>query len=146
MRENKSHIREISESFAIGAVSVPNRLVQAPMAGVSSRAFRLQSRRFGAGLVVSEMVSSHGIRYRNRRTLQMIELAAAEHPVVVQLFGSHPDVMAEAAREAAASGADIIDINMGCPARKVVRTGAGVALMADEGLAARVASAVVEAA
>lgn len=144
MRENKSHIREISEPFAIGGVSLPNRLIQAPMAGVSSRAFRLQARRFGAGLVVTEMVSSYGICYRNQRTLEMIELDAAEHPVAVQLFGSQPEIMAEAAR--AAAGADIIDINMGCPARKVVKTGAGVALMDDEGLAVRVASAVVEAA
>ena len=146
MRKNKSHISGINESFSIGAVAVPNRLVQAPMAGVSSRALRLQARRFGAGLVVTEMVSSYGIIYRNRRTLELTRIAAGEHPVAVQLFGNRPEVMAEAARVAVAAGADIIDINMGCPARKVVKTGAGVALMADEDQAARVAAAVVDAA
>ena len=115
------------------------------MAGISGRAFRLQARRFGAGLVTTEMVSSYGVHYHNRRTQAMLELMAAEHPVAVQLFGNRPGVMVEVARAAEAAGADIIDINMGCPVRKVVKTGAGVALMEDEELAARVAAAVVEA-
>lgn len=133
----------INEPFEIATLRIPNRLVQAPMAGISGRAFRLQARRFGAGLVVTEMVSSSGVRYRNRRTLSMMSLDGGEHPVAVQLFGNRPEVMAAAAAAAAEAGADLIDINMGCPARKVVKTGAGVALMEDEGLAARVAAAMV---
>ena len=116
------------------------------MAGISGRAFRLQARRFGAGLVTTEMVSAAmacTITTGGHRT--MLELMAPEHPVAVQLFGNQPEVMAEAAKAAEAAGADIIDINMGCPVRKVVKTGAGVALMADEKLAARVTAAVVEA-
>ena len=122
-----------------------NRLVQAPLAGISGRAFRLQARRFGAGLTVTEMISSHGVRYNNRRTLMMLELVEGEHPVAVQLFGSDPVVMAAAASVCEESGADIIDVNMGCPVRKVVRTGAGVALMAHEQLAAAIVGAIVSA-
>lgn len=142
MTHVKSHI---SESFNLGGVRLANRLVQAPMAGISGRAFRLQARRFGAGLVTTEMISSYGVHYGNRRTVDMLAVSAAEHPVTVQLFGNVPELMAEAAAAAALAGADIVDINMGCPVRKVVKTGAGVALMADEPLAARIAAAVVAA-
>jgi nifR3 family TIM-barrel protein len=135
----------IGDPFSIAGVSLSNRLVQAPMAGISGRAFRLEARRFGAGLVTTEMVSSYGVQYHNRRTLVMLELVETEHPVAVQLFGNQPRVMAEAARAAEAAGADIIDINMGCPVRKVIKTGAGVALMEDGELAARLTAAVVEA-
>ncbi len=113
------------------------------MAGISGHAFRLQARRFGAALMTTEMVSSHGIAYRNPRTQAMLDPIADEHPVAVQIFGARPEIMAAAAAFAAAAGADIIDINMGCPVRKVVKTGAGVALMADTGLAARLTAAVV---
>ncbi|MHB8792712.1 MAG: tRNA dihydrouridine synthase [Thermoleophilia bacterium] len=142
MTHTTSHIYE---PFSIGSVQLPNRLVQAPMAGISCRAFRLQARRFGAGLLTTEMVSSHGVHYRNRRTRAMLELSVEEHPVALQLFGNDPGLMAEAALAAEAAGADIIDINMGCPVRKVVKTGAGVALMGEEALAARITSAVSEA-
>ncbi len=142
MTDTTSHI---SNAFNIGSVRLANRLVQAPMAGISGRAFRLQARRFGAGLMTTEMVSSHGIHYRNRRTQAMLELVAGEHPVAVQIFGSSPEVMAAAASAAEEAGADVIDINMGCPVRKVVKTGAGVALMGDEGLAARLTAAVARA-
>lgn len=142
MPHTTSHIRE---PFNIGAVSLRNRIVQAPLAGISGRAFRLQARRFGVALTVTEMVSSYGVRYHNARTLEMLELTAPEHPVAVQLFGSDPEVMAQAARAAQAAGADIIDINMGCPVRKVVKTGAGSALMGDERLAASIVAAMVDA-
>ena len=142
MTHTTSHI---NEPFNLGVLFLPNRLVQAPMAGISGRAFRLQARRFGAGLLTTEMISSHGVCYRNQRTRSMLALTEGEHPVAVQLFGAQPEAMAEAARLAEASGADIIDINMGCPVRKVVKTGAGIALMADEALAVRIAAAVVNA-
>lgn len=135
----------LAEAWHIGSVRLGNRLVQAPLAGISGRAFRLQVRRFGVGLAVTEMVSSYGVHYRNQKTLQLLQLTAGEHPVAVQLFGNRPDTMAEAAVAAELAGADIIDINMGCPVRKVVRTGAGVALMRDEALAAGIVAAVAEA-
>ena len=139
MSDITSHI---SEPFNIAGVRVANRLVQAPMAGITGRAFRLQARRFGAGLLCTEMVSSYGVTFGNRRTAGMMTLTLAEHPAAVQLFGNKPDVMAEAAAAAEAAGASIIDINMGCPVRKVVKTGAGVALMEDEELAARIVAAI----
>lgn len=142
---NNNFNQLLRQPFHIGSVKLENRLVQAPMASISGRAYRLQARRFGVGLTVTEMVSSYGVHYRNRRTAEMLELVAAEHPVAVQLFGSDPQVMAEAAVAAEQAGADLIDINMGCPVRKVVKTGAGVALMRDEPLAAAIVAAVVAA-
>src|SRR5262245_61902582 len=95
----------LAEPFAIGRVHLANRVVQAPLAGIANWAFRRQSRRHGAGLAVSEMVASFGVHHGNRRTLDMLRVAPDEHPVGVQLFGSVPEVMAEAARAAEAAGA-----------------------------------------
>lgn len=142
MTHTTSHIRE---PFNIAAVRLSNRLVQAPLAGISGRAFRLQARRFGVGLVVTEMVSSYGVRYNNARTQEMLKLVEREHPVAVQLFGSDPEVMARAAQAAESAGADIIDVNMGCPVKKVIKTGAGAALMGDEGLAVKVVAVMADA-
>jgi tRNA-dihydrouridine synthase B len=106
---------------------------------------RLQARRHGAGLAVSEMVSSFGLHYRNERTLrELLRLHPDEHPVSVQLFGQDPEVMGSAAAIVADAGADLIDINMGCPVRKVCKTGAGAALLSDHDLAVRIASAARE--
>src|SRR5438132_13217113 len=115
------------------------------MAGVSVQAFRRQGRRYGAGLVCSEMVSVAGIKHRNERTLGYLRVAADEHPLAIQIFGSDPAAMAEAARMVAAAGADIVDMNFGCPVRKVTKTGAGAHLMDDPELAARGVSAVASA-
>ena len=136
---------DLNESWAIGGVSIPTRLVLAPMAGVSVQAFRRQGRRFGAGLVCSEMVSVAGIRHRNERTLGYLRVAADEHPLAIQIFGSEPAAMAEAARMVEAAGADIVDINFGCPVRKVTKTGAGASLLDDPDHAARIVSAVAQA-
>jgi tRNA-dihydrouridine synthase B len=135
----------LRESWFIGPVEVPTRLVLAPMAGVSVQAFRRQGRRFGAGLVCSEMVSCAGIEHRNERTLGYLRVAADEHPLAIQLFGSDPVVMAEAARMVEAVGADIVDINFGCPVRKVTRTGAGATLLEQPRLACRIVEAIVDA-
>jgi nifR3 family TIM-barrel protein len=106
--------------------------VLAPLAGIGNWFVRLQARRHGAGLVVSEMVSSFAIHYRNERTMrELLRIHPDEHPVSVQLFGHDPDVMASAAEGVAAAGADLIDINMGCPVPKVCKTGAGAALLED---------------
>ena len=135
----------LRESWSIGGVEVPTRIVLAPMAGVSIQAFRRQGRRFGAGLVCSEMVSAAGIEHRNERTFGYLRVAADEHPLAIQIFGSEPRAMADAARMVAAAGADIVDMNFGCPVRKVTKTGAGAHLMEDPELACRVTEAVARA-
>ena len=136
---------ELHEPWWIGPVEVPSRVVLAPMAGVSVQAFRRQGRRFGAGLVCSEMVSCAGIEHRNERTLGYLRVAADEHPLAIQIFGSEPRVMADAARMVVAAGADIVDINFGCPVRKVTKTGAGATLLDDPGRACCIVEAVANA-
>jgi tRNA-dihydrouridine synthase B len=136
---------DLRESWWIGPVEIPTRLVLAPMAGVSVQAFRRQGRRYGAGLVCSEMVSCAGLEHRNERTLGFLRVARDEHPLAIQIFGSEPAVMAEAARMVAAAGADIVDLNFGCPVRKVTKTGAGATLLEDPDRACAIVSAVAEA-
>ena len=136
---------DLRESWFIGPVEVPTRLVLAPMAGVSVQAFRRQGRRFGAGLVCSEMVSCAGIEHGNERTLGYLRVAADEHPLAIQIFGSEPSVMADAARMVEAAGADLVDVNFGCPVRKVTKTGAGATLLDDPDRACRIVASVAEA-
>src|ERR1700751_3161985 len=136
----------LHESWWIGPVEIPSRLVLAPMAGVSVQAFRRQGRRYGAGLVCSEMVSVAGIQHRNERTLGYLRVGADEHPLAIQIFGSDPGAMAEAARMVEAAGADIVDMNFGCPVKKVTKTGAGASLLDDAALACRITEAVASAA
>jgi tRNA-dihydrouridine synthase B len=136
---------ELQESWWIRDVEIPSRLVLAPMAGVSVQAFRRQGRRFGAGLVCSEMVSCAGIEHRNERTLGYLRVAADEHPLAIQIFGSEPSVMAEAARMVEAAGADIVDVNFGCPVRKVTKTGAGATLLDDPERACAIVAAMADA-
>ncbi len=136
---------ELHTPWRIGNVEIPTRVVLAPMAGVSVQAFRRQGRRFGAGLVCSEMVSCAGIEHRNERTLGYLRVAADEHPLAIQIFGSGPAAMAEAARMVEAAGADIVDVNFGCPVRKVTKTGAGATLLDDPERACRIVEAVASA-
>jgi tRNA-dihydrouridine synthase B len=136
---------DLHQRWAIGPVEIPSRLVLAPMAGVSVQAFRRQGRRYGAGLVCSEMVSCAGLQHQNERTLGYLRIAADEHPLAVQIFGSDPVVMAEAARMVEDAGADLVDINFGCPVRKVTKTGAGATLLDDPNRACRIVAAVAEA-
>jgi nifR3 family TIM-barrel protein len=136
---------DLREAWFIGPVEVPTRLVLAPMAGVSVQAFRRQGRRYGAGLVCSEMVSCAGIEHGNERTLGYLRVAADEHPLAIQLFGSDPKAMGEAARMVEAVGADLVDLNFGCPVRKVTRTGAGAHLLEDGHLACRLVESVASA-
>jgi nifR3 family TIM-barrel protein len=115
------------------------------MAGVSVQAFRRQGRRFGAGLVCSEMVSCAGIEHRNEKTLGYLRVAADEHPLAIQLFGSEPGPMADAARMVEAVGADIVDVNFGCPVKKVTKTGAGAHLLDEPDRACRIIEAIADA-
>jgi tRNA-dihydrouridine synthase B len=135
----------LTAAFRIGEVEIANRVLLAPLAGIGNWFVRLQARRHGAGLAVSEMVSSFGLHYRNERTLrELLRLHPDEHPVSVQLFGQDPEVMRSAASIAAEAGADLIDINMGCPVRKVCKTGAGAALLSQPELAVEIAAAAGE--
>ena len=136
---------DLRTPWRIGLVEIPTRLVLAPMAGVSVQAFRRQGRRYGAGLVCSEMVSCAGIDHGNERTLGYLRVAADEHPLAIQLFGSEPRTLANAARMVEAVGADIVDLNFGCPVRKVTRTGAGATLLEDPTLACGIVEAVADA-
>jgi tRNA-dihydrouridine synthase B len=133
---------DLKETWLIGSVEIPGRLVLAPMAGVSVQAFRRQGRRYGAGLVCSEMVSVAGIQHRNERTLGYLRVGSDEHPLAIQIFGSDPVAMADAARMVEAAGADIVDMNFGCPVKKVTKTGAGASLLDDPDHACRLVAAV----
>ena len=135
----------LASSWSIGPVRIPTRVVLAPMAGVSVQAFRRQGRRFGAGLVCSEMVSCAGLEHRNERTLGYLRIASDEHPLAVQIFGSNPATMAEAARMVEDAGTDLVDINFGCPVRKVTKTGAGATLLEQPERAVAIVSAVARA-
>jgi nifR3 family TIM-barrel protein len=135
-------IIDLAEHWWIGGVEIPGRLVLAPMAGVSVQAFRRQGRRFGAGLVCSEMVSVAGIQHRNERTLGYLRVGSDERPLAIQIFGSDPVAMAEAARFVEAAGADLVDMNFGCPVKKVTKTGAGASLLDDADHACRLVEAV----
>jgi tRNA-dihydrouridine synthase B len=134
--------RALTDHWMLGGVRIPNRVVLAPLAGIGNWFVRLQAKRYGAGLVVSEMVSSFAVHYRNERTCrELLRIHPDEHPVSVQLFGHDPDVMASAAERVAAAGADLIDLNMGCPVPKVCKTGAGAALLEDPSRAVALARA-----
>ena len=122
-----------------------NPVVAAPMAGVSDRPSRLIAREYGCGLVYTEMISAKALTYRNQKTYLLMNMKGEQQPVNMQIFGSEPDVMAEGARIMQAYGAQIIDINMGCPVPKVVNNGEGSALMRNPELAAEIVSAMVKA-
>jgi len=136
---------DLRSSWWIRDVEIPTRLVLAPMAGVSVQAFRRQGRRYGAGLVCSEMVSCAGLQHGNERTLGYLRISPDERPLAVQIFGSDPGVMAEAARMVEDAGADLVDINFGCPVKKVTKTGAGATMLEDHARACAVVSAVARA-
>jgi tRNA-dihydrouridine synthase B len=138
----------LTDPFHIGPVRIPNRVVLAPLAGIGNWFVRLQAKRYGAGLAVSEMVSSFAIHHRNEKTMrELLRIHPDERaggPVSIQLFGQDPEVMRSAAATVAERGADLIDLNMGCPVPKVCKTGAGAALIKDPDTAVAVARAARE--
>ena len=113
----------------IGSISLKDKAVLAPLAGISNLPFRLMAKSAGCGLVYSEMVSSNGLVHGSQKTVQLLDSVPEEKPLAVQIFGSNPSLMAEAAAVVESAGASILDINFGCSVRKIVKTGAGVALM-----------------
>jgi len=138
-------VAKLDEQWTLGGHVLPNRLVLAPLAGIGNWFIRLQAKRHGAGLCVSEMVSSFGVKHGDRKThSEYLRIHADEHPVSMQLFGHDPEVMRAAAATVAERGADLIDINMGCPVRKVAKTGAGASLLDDPDRAVALARAAIE--
>ena len=129
----------------IGNIELDVPVALAPMAGISDLPYRVICRKFGCGLTVSEMVSAKGLLYKNEKTFAMLQIDEAERPTAIQLFGSVPEELAEAARIVETRGADIIDFNMGCPVPKVVNNGEGSALMKTPELAGRILEAMVKA-
>ena len=113
----------------IGKVKLNNNVFLAPMAGVTDMAFRVLCKRQGCGLTYTEMVSAKGLHYKSDNSAVLLEVSEEERPAAVQIFGSDPEIVAEAAVQAEAGGAEIIDINMGCPTPKIVKNGDGSALM-----------------
>jgi tRNA-dihydrouridine synthase B len=138
----------LTDPWMLGSLRVPNRVMLAPLAGIGNWFVRLQAKRYGAGMAVSEMVSSHAVHYGNEKTCsEMLRIDPRERatgPVSIQLFGEDPEMMRSAAACVARTGADAIDINMGCPVPKVRKTGAGAALLADPDRAVALARAAVE--
>jgi len=123
-----------SESFAIGSVVLANPLVLAPMAGITQLPLRRLAKEQGCALVVSEMISSNGLVHGGQKTLELLKSHPSERPLSVQIFGKDPEVMQEAAQIVQGQGADLLDINLGCSVRKVVKQGAGAALMGEPDL------------
>src|SRR5690348_8950561 len=132
-------------SISIGPTTLQDSVILAPMSGVTDLPFRRLVKKHGAGLVVSEMIASEAMIRQSRQSMKMAETAAEEQPMAVQLAGCEPQVMAEAARLNEDRGAAIIDINFGCPVKKVVNGHAGSALMRDEAHAARILETTVKA-
>ncbi|HYH22571.1 MAG TPA: tRNA-dihydrouridine synthase, partial [Azospirillum sp.] len=132
-------------SIQIGPITLSDPVILAPMSGVTDLPFRRLVKRTGCGLVVSEMIASQAMIRENRQTLRMAETVPEESPMAVQLAGCEPQVMAEAAKLNEDRGAAIVDINFGCPVKKVVNGYAGSALMRDEALAGRILEATVKA-
>jgi tRNA-dihydrouridine synthase B len=126
----------------LGNLELANNLFLAPMAGYTDLAFRLVAKRYGAGMVFTEMVSACGLVFSNEKTEQYLRTLPEEHPLSVQIFGAHPDHMAKAAVLVQEKGASAIDVNMGCPVRKVVKSGAGAALMTNLPLAKKIMESV----
>jgi tRNA-dihydrouridine synthase B len=141
-------MRSLHDPWRLGDLEIPNRVVLAPLAGIGNWFVRLQAKRYGAGLAVSEMISSFAIHYGNRKTLDELLVVHPDErthgPVSIQLFGQEPDIMRSAAAEVARVGADLLDLNMGCPVPKITKTGAGVALISDPDRAVAIARAAAE--
>jgi tRNA-dihydrouridine synthase B len=145
LRANLDPVPSLTDPWTLAGHELPNRLVLAPLAGIGNWFVRLQARRYGAGFAISEMVSSFGLKYGDARThREFLRIHPDEHPVSIQLFGHDAEVMRIAAGIVAESGADMIDLNMGCPVRKVCKTGAGASLLDDPDKAVAIATAARE--
>lgn len=131
--------------LTIGTFTAPNNLLLAPMAGITDSPFRILCLKGGAGIVCAEMVSAHALHYGNPKSGRMLKVSEKEHPVSMQIFGADEQTIMEAAKNAQAQGADMIDLNAGCPVKKINKAGAGCVLMKDEAKLGRLVEAAVKA-
>lgn len=129
----------------IGNLNVPGRVFCAPMAGISTRPYRVFARRFGAAVVYTEMISSHGLAYNDKKTKDLMDFGDDERPIGVQLFGADPGIMYRAAKFVSEKNPDLIDLNFGCPVKKVVKKNGGAAVLKDLGLTRDLVAATVAA-
>jgi tRNA-dihydrouridine synthase B len=134
---------EFLKPLLIKNVKIKNNIMFAPLAGISLQPVRLYMKKFGAGLTFTEMISSHGLIYQNKKTKDMIDISNKERPVGVQIFGNKAEILGDAAKIVQDMGADLIDINMGCPATKVVKSMSGSALLKDLNLVKQIVKIVV---
>lgn len=137
-------MKTLIHSLQIANVTLANNLVLAPMAGITDTPLRLLCLQGGAGLVCAEMVSAQALHFGNAKSTRMLQIDPQEHPVSMQIFGSDEATIAQAARQAQAAGADIVDLNAGCPVKKINKAGAGCVLMKDEAKLARLLTAAVK--
>ncbi len=149
-RNDLCHIAKIGYflyivGMIIGNLNIPGRVFCAPMAGISTRPYRIFARRFGAAVVYTEMISSHGLAYNDKKTNDLVGFGDDERPIGVQLFGADPEIMHQAARIVSERKPDIIDLNFGCPVKKVVRKNGGAAVLKDLGLTRELVAATVSA-
>jgi tRNA-dihydrouridine synthase B len=136
--------KNVLKPLKIGNVKLKNNLVLAPMAGITDQVFRILAKEGGAGLVCTEMLSSNALAHNDKKTNRMMVLSKEEHPVSVQIFGSSPEIMADSAKMVEESGADIVDINFGCPVNKIIKSGAGAKLLENEDLMKSIIDTVVK--
>jgi tRNA-dihydrouridine synthase B len=130
--------------WKIANKTIQGKTILAPLAGVGDSVFRRINRRYGAGLIYTEFISALGLLHKNKKTFKMIDLAEEESPVTIQLFGREPEDLAEACKYIEQTGADFVDLNCGCPEPKIVKSGAGSALLSDPDRIARIVSAMVK--
>ena len=145
VKEADDAANKVSQRKRIGINWLQNKALLAPLAGISNLPFRLVARSFGCSLAFTEMISANGLIRKSDKTLNYLRTSAEDQPLGVQIFGAQPDIMAEAARIVADQGAALIDINMGCPVKKVIKAGAGAILMKDPDRAASIITAVKKA-
>jgi tRNA-dihydrouridine synthase B len=131
--------------FSVGSLHLKNRVILAPLAGITDRVFRQICRQHGTSLCITEMVSADGLVRHNRKTYNMITISPDDHPLGIQIFGSNPEILSQAARMVEDVGADVVDLNVGCPVRKVVKRGAGAALLGNLDLLTQIIHRVVSA-
>jgi tRNA-dihydrouridine synthase B len=132
------------KKLKIGGIELKNNIILAPMAGITDLPLRLLAKRQGAGLVYTEMVSAKAIFYHDEKTKRLLKMEDSQRPIAVQIFGADPYVMAESAKIVGDMGADIIDINLGCPVRKIAKSGAGAELLSNQRLVCKILETVVK--
>ncbi len=137
-----SYANMLIKKIKIGGLELKNNLFLSPMAGITNSAFRSLCLEGGAGLAASEMVSADSLKYSSKKSFEMLKVSPGEHPIAVQIFGTCPETMADAAAHAEAAGADIIDINASCPVKKILRSGCGAMLMKNPFLVGNIITAI----